>query len=386
MARPTKAPGYGPVRLRKDRRTGYYYARFAYRGKREQLKLTGPGGVPITKLTGPAGAEKHARELAELLEAGKWSKVRNRTEARAHTFADLVAEFVAKGCPKTRRRGGYWAESTRRQNQSTLNLLVAELGEQAIGDVDAETIDAYLARLRDSGLSKGTRNRHLAILKVLLGKAQEWGYTSYSAAAEVRTEKVGRKQEAQAVSRRGVGCLAASPGGPPRAIATVYLETGLRRGELMKLGWADVDLAGRTLTVRDPKNEDDREIPLSAAVHAVLTARWQEWAADSQRTQTVDPKVYGLLADIRQVLDRAMKRLHISNPRMFDTDRRGWLRPIHSFRDYYGTALRNMGVDLDTRAELMGHRDLQMTKAYGEAAPNAKRDAIARTFDKWTGT
>lgn len=49
MARPTRAPGYGPVRLYKDKRTGYWWARFQYRGKREKLKVTGAGGVPVTR-------------------------------------------------------------------------------------------------------------------------------------------------------------------------------------------------------------------------------------------------------------------------------------------------------------------------------------------------
>ena len=73
MARPTRAPGYGPVRLYKDKRTGYWWARFQYRGKREKLKVTGAGGVPVTRKD---VAEKHAREMAELLETGQFSKLK----------------------------------------------------------------------------------------------------------------------------------------------------------------------------------------------------------------------------------------------------------------------------------------------------------------------
>ena len=120
MARPTKAAGYGPVRLYKDKRTGYWWARFQYRSQREKLKVVGAGGVPVTRKD---VAERHAREIAELLESGQYSKLRNRTAARSKSFADLVEEFIEKGCPQTRRRGGYWSESTLRQSRSTLNLL-----------------------------------------------------------------------------------------------------------------------------------------------------------------------------------------------------------------------------------------------------------------------
>jgi hypothetical protein len=52
----------------------------------------------------------------------------------------------------------------------------------------------------------------------------------------------------------------------------------------------------------------------------------------------VDPRVYGNLADIRQVIDRALTRLHL------DLDRRAWLRPIHSLGDTFITRLARQGV------------------------------------------
>ena len=59
-----------------------------------------------------------------------------------------------------------------------------------------------------------------------------------------------------------------------RNILTVYLETGLRRGELTGLEWMDVSFEGNgSITVRDPKNDEDREIPLSQSVRKVLQER-----------------------------------------------------------------------------------------------------------------
>ena len=376
MARPTKAPGYGSVRLRKDRRTGYWYARFTHRGKRESLKLTAPGGAPITS---QRNAEKQAKEIAELLETGQWSKVKNRAESRVRDFAGLVDEFREKGYPQTRRRGGFWAESTQRQNVSTLNVLVREFGELAIGDVDAEGIEAYLMRLRDGGLSKGTRNRHLAILKVLMAKAHEWGYVPSDPAREVRTERIGRKQP-RPYREEELTLLLPELEDRHRHIATIYLETGLRRGELMKLLWSDVDLVERTVTVRETKNEDDRAVPLSDSAYEILENRKREWEEDRRRTDVVDPRAYGTLADIRQVLNRAMKKVS------FDADRRAWLRPIHSLRDTFITNLARHGIPLDRRMKLSGHRDPAMNLAYGEVEPAALRDAIALTFDRELGT
>jgi len=347
-----------------------------YRGKRVKERVEGTGSVPVTRQD---VAEKKAYDIAILLETGQYSKLRNRMEAKNQTFADLVEEFKEKGYPQTRRRGGYWSESTRRSCTPTLNKLAATFGESAIGDVDAEAIEAYLSRLRDDGLTKGTRNRHLAILKVLLAKAHEWGYTPADAAREVGTESVGQKKP-RPYRDEELARLFSEMEDRHRAIATVYLETGLRRGELVKLLWSDVDLDARTLTIRDPKNEDDREIPLSNQAYEVLRQRRSEWEQERRRSLVVEPRVYGNLADIRQVIDRALKRLNL------DSDRRAWLRPIHSLRDTFGTRLARQGIPLDRRMKLMGHRDPKMSLAYGEVEPESLRDAIAQTFNKEAGT
>ena len=208
----------------------------------------------------------------------------------------------------------------------------------------------------------------------MLAKAHEWGYTPANAAQEVRTERIGRKKP-RPYTEDELAKLLPALDERHRAIAIVYLETGLRRGELMKLLWSDVDLQGRALTVRETKNEDDRMIPLSNAAHQILVQRRNDWEIERRQALIVAPFVYGTLADIRQVMVRAMKRLN------FDSDRRTWLRPIHSLRDTFITRLAQQGIPLDRRMKLSGHRDPAMNLAYGEIEPDSLKDAITQTFD-----
>jgi len=49
--------------------------------------------------------------------------------------------------------------------------------------------------------------------------------------------------------------------------------TGLRKNEAAKLEWADVDLNGKTLTVRDTKNHTDHTLPLSDFLFDMLSRR-----------------------------------------------------------------------------------------------------------------
>jgi integrase len=60
--------------------------------------------------------------------------------------------------------------------------------------------------------------------------------------------------------------------GPARDYLQLVLLTGLRRSEALGLKWDDVDLLGRTLTVKDTKNHRDHTLPLPDYLAALLGA------------------------------------------------------------------------------------------------------------------
>lgn len=60
----------------------------------------------------------------------------------------------------------------------------------------------------------------------------------------------------------------------------LLLLTGLRRSEGASLRWKDVDLAEKTLTVRDTKNHDDHVLPLSDYLFELLSRRRELTASD----------------------------------------------------------------------------------------------------------
>jgi integrase len=355
MAKMRATGGYGPVQTYKDIRSGFWYARFRFGGKREHFKLTAAGGVPITRKD---VADEHARDIAEMLQTGQWGKLRNRREARVSTFREVTDEFLVKGCR--------WSESTRKGCQSSLNRILKDFGNLPIADITADTVESHIARRRDEGMSKGTRNRELSIFKAILKKAREWGYVAHNAAADVTTEREGKKQP-QPYTREELSRLLAELQPRHRDIMTLYLHTGLRRGEMMKLRWADVDFEANTLTVRAPKNDDDRTIPLSEAALDILQGLHSERGG-----KVVDLRVFGDAGDIRKVLDRAAIRVGIEDGRRH--------RLQHRLRDTCATTLLDAGVALDRVQVILGHRDIGMTRRYAETRPEALREAIAQTF------
>ena len=353
MARPGKAPGYGQVRIHKRGR--YYYARFSLKGKRIEVSL---------RVSNRIRAEEKARAINEALEKGEpWEWALGRQPKGAKVFADLVKEFWEKGCT--------WGPTTREKNASTVDMLEREFGEDVVGYIDRAKIEGYLARRIDGGLKISSRNRYLCALKVILGKAQDWGYVSRNAASEIKSLPEGRKQPNPLRSDEVEGILDALEG-HPRRVAEIYLNTGMRRGELVNLLWKDVDLSQGQIMVREPKNHRDRTIPMSKLVWSIMQELHRERDVNA-KAGVIDLHVVGPSANIRKPLIRAAIKANI------EVGRRDRLQ--HRLRDTFITTMVERGVPLDRVQVLAGHNSIEMTRRYAETRSESLREAIQQVFD-----
>lgn len=138
------------------------------------------------------------------------------------------------------------------------------------------------------------------------------------------------------------------------------INTGMRRGELLALKWADIDFKQKHLTVEgdNAKSGDTRHIPLNSEVLDVLK-RWREQRTDETRVFPIDT---GFKSAWRALLERAK----IRNFR--------W----HDQRHHFASRLAQAGVPLNTIRELLGHGSMAMTLRYAHLAPDQKREAVAR--------
>jgi integrase len=55
-------------------------------------------------------------------------------------------------------------------------------------------------------------------------------------------------------------------------LASLAIETAMRQGELLSLTWADVDLQKRIAHLKDTKNSEPRDVPLSSRAIEILKA------------------------------------------------------------------------------------------------------------------
>jgi len=248
----------------------------------------------------------------------------------------------------------------------------------------------------NNGVKAATINRDINTLKAALAKALEWGHiklhplhalkplkvdslamTRYLTADETkrllvelnaredlkRAKRIKHNIWLSARKRDLLPLLDQEYVDYLKPMVVVSLFTGLRRGELTKLKWSDINLESGFLTAQGPntKNKKTRHIPLHPEVTIVLK-KWQE--------QTSITGFVFAHADGKKFADVDTSWANIRKAAGIDDVR--W----HDLRHDFASQLVMSSVDLNTVRELMGHSDIRMTLRYAHLAPEHKATAI----------
>jgi len=144
-------------------------------------------------------------------------------------------------------------------------------------------------------------------------------------------------------------------------IMKLALFTGMRRGEMFKLKWDDIDFDRGFIHIRAPKGGSDQKIPLNDAARELLEAHPRE------KSEFVFPGRNGRLrVTINQEVNRIKDRAGL--PKDF--------RPLHGLRHTYASMLASSGqVDMYTLQKLLTHKSPLMTQRYAHLRDEALRKA-----------
>jgi len=158
-------------------------------------------------------------------------------------------------------------------------------------------------------------------------------------------------------------------------IMKLALFTGMRRGEIFKLKWSDIDYERGFISLLDPKGGVDQKIPLNDATKDLLNSH------EKTESRYVFPGRGGRIrTDINKAVNLIKKKAGL--PADF--------RPLHGLRHVYASMLASSGqVDMYTLQKLLTHKGPLMTQRYAhlqdetlknasEVAGNIINGAIAR--------
>ena len=149
-----------------------------------------------------------------------------------------------------------------------------------------------------------------------------------------------------------------------RTMLEMLYATAMRRGELVNLDLADVDLGRGWLTLRKTKNRFDRVVPMGERASS-----WLLHYLDASRPHLVigaDPGAVFLAANGER-LGPSWLSSHVHH--YVGSAGVGKSGSCHLFRHTAATLMLEGGADVRYVQELLGHRDLSSTHIYTRVAP-----------------
>ncbi len=291
------------------------------------------------------------------------------TLSRHYTFHETLSAFLRDLSGKNKSIAtvkAYQTDLTQFFNFLSANSVTATT-PAAVTKLD---ISDYLSSLAKAGLTGVSRARKLAAIREYFRFLESFEYIVKSPVIGIATPK---KEQPTRTALRPEEYLKmlAQAGGNPRnyAILQVFLQTGIRVSELCNLLLSDIDLAARTLTVRQGKGLRSRTIALERkglqAIKSWLLVR------PESPSQHLFLNKYGqpLTERAIQMLVKAYReQARISKP-----------ATPHSFRHTFGTYKAEKGVDVFQLSDWLGHKNLTTTQIYVHIARANSRKVMEAT-------
>jgi len=339
-------------------------------GRAARYKRRFPEGTPAE------AAKAWARRTIGEIQAGTFvapTEQREREVVEREARKPL-AEVCAAYLERVRADGMVQAAHDRKSHCARLIEVFG--AESALDGLNALSLARLKKAIRARGAADSTINRHLQVLKHLVGFAHRAGWATAATLELVRSEKLlreppGRVRELsdgeRARLRAVLEKLQESPSMPAqraRMFVLVAWLSGMRQGEVRTLRRSQIDLARLEIRLTRTKSNRTRIVRLPEALAGALREYVARFPGD-------------VLFPGRDPLE----------PMSVPGATKSWLRVreaaelgdfhYHDLRHDFATQVRRSGVGLDHIAKLLGHSTLQMSARYAHVGESELQAAVS---------
>ena len=216
-----------------------------------------------------------------------------------------------------------------------------------------------------------TINMELTVLRAALNWAVENDWIKKSPAFRLKLLKTNDSRRGKALTPEEVssllrGCETLRDGQSFRDILITYLNTGMRRGELVNLTWDDIDWDEGVIKIQEkpfwsPKTYE-RDIPINHTVKDVLTG-----------LQMRRRGIHVFTWNGKKIEDNKLRKKLITLSKRVGLPH---ITRIHDLRHTFASNLLMKGVDIPTVQALLGHRSWNTTLIYSHQTKEHTRKAI----------
>jgi integrase len=225
-----------------------------------------------------------------------------------------------------------------------------------IGELDIRYLTKqHFIQYRDDRMTLVTGSSvgsELALMKRVLDTAvKKWGYgIPYNPIKDIEFPKGSTARTRRLVGDEKERLLTAASSQRNIYIASIIefaIETGMRRSEILKLRWCDVDLENGFASLYDTKNGEDRRVPLTRRCIEVL-----------QTVPQTDEQVFPISATcLRLAWNRTRNKVGITDLR------------FHDLRHEAVSRFFEMGMSVPEVALISGHKDVRQLFRYTHLNP-----------------
>jgi integrase len=313
-------------------------------------------------------ARERAKELRRQIDSGGDPLADIEAEKKAATVADLIQRFEDEHLP--RKRPGTSADYKRMLH----NHIAPHFGKSIkVADVTHEDVQKLHDKISRAG-HLHRANRVIAVLSKMFSLAIRWNMRTDNPVRGIERHYEGKRKRYLSgdESKRLAEALEAYADQSIANIFRLLLLAGSRRGEVLAMRWADIDLtAGKwTKPGSTTKQKTDHEVPLSASVRLVLSEIHQKQIGRN-RNQPLGEFVFpgngdsGHVVAVKKAWATICKTAKISNLR------------IHDLRHSFASQLASMpGMSLPLIGSLLGHSNPVTTNRYAHLFDDPQRAAV----------
>jgi integrase len=282
----------------------------------------------------------------------------SRSEAENTTLKEALARYITEYIPKLAQPDKSERLAKALQRRELAHLKMAAIRSKDIAD--------YIKEREAEGVKANTIRLDLALISRLFNVAiTNWGMESLvNPVARVAKPRPAPGRERRLEEGEEERLLAAS--GPELLdLVRLALETAMRREELVRLTWGQIDLPRRVVTLyaSGVKNKTARTIPLSPKALEIFIDLQRD---RGDKTASAD-RLFDFHPDaVTKAMSRACKRAGLPDLRFHD------LRHEATSRLF-----ENTDLDLMEIRSITGHKTLQMLARYSHLRMDRLADRLA---------
>jgi integrase len=353
-------PGFGIRVTAADARA--FVLNYRTKGGRER-RIT-IGGFPNWRT---ADARRKARELKRLIDDGGDPLADIEAERGSPTVAELCDRFEREHLP--RKRPGTAVD----YRSMLARHIRPHFGKSVkVAEVTTDSVEHLHRRITSAG-SPYRANNVLRVASKMFNLAVRWQYRDDNPCKGIEKNYESKRKRYLSGDEltRLTAALAKHPDKQAADCFRLLLLTGARRGEVLAMRWADLDLtAGKWIKPGSAtKQKTEHEAPLSAVALRLLS---EIRAAQTSKNKPLGEFVFPgngsnrHVVRIQRVWRNLCKAAKLSNLR------------IHDLRHSFASQLVSSGASLPLIGQLLGHSNPTTTHRYAHLFDDPQRAAVEK--------